>query len=60
LAFASIATPVPTAEELVAQLNATTLLSDFNQSTLQQVISVLGRPPVQTNDPKSLELQAAN
>ena len=58
--FTSVATPLPTPEELVAQLNATTDLADFNKPQLEHVINVRGNPLKPTKDPLEMEISAGN
>ena len=59
-AFTSVATPVLTQDELAAQLNATTVLADFNKPQLEQVINVRGPPLRSTKDPLEMEISAGN
>ena len=59
-AFTSVATPLPTPDELAAQLMATTLLADFNKPQLEQVVNVRGPPLRPTKDPLEMEISAGN
>ena len=61
-AFTSVATPLPTPDELAAQALANSQSAALTVPTVQQVINKPGpgRPTEQTDDPNKLQLIAAN